>query len=66
MTREQGLQVVNKLDGLFPLEYLDAYCDYLDLTKTEFWLIVDKFANKDILVKTDKPERPWVLKKPCV
>jgi hypothetical protein len=62
MTREQGVQVVRKLDGLFPLEYLDAFCDYLDVTEHEFWATVNKFANKEILKKTNRPERPWILK----
>ena len=65
MTRDQGVKVVRMLDGLFPLEYLDAYCDYLDITAKQFWQIIDKFANKNILVKTDKLERPWVLKELC-
>ncbi len=63
MTREEGVRVVNKLDGLFPLEYLDAYLDYFEMSESEFWDVINKFANKDLLIRTDKPERPWVLKK---
>ena len=66
MTRAQGVEVVNKLDGLFPLEYLSVYLDYFDMTELEFLEVLDKFANKDLLVKTDKPERPYILKSQCI
>lgn len=62
MTREQGVKIVNELDGLFPLEYLDAYCDYFQMTKKEFWDVINRFANKELLEYTGKPERPWILK----
>jgi hypothetical protein len=62
MTREQGVEVVNKLDGTFPLEYLPAYLDYLDVTEREFWSTIEKFANKELLQETGDKVRPWILK----
>ena len=62
MTRAQGVEIVNKLDGTFPLEYLSAYLDYFEMTGIEFEAIINKFANKDLLMKTDNPTRPWILK----
>lgn len=62
MTREEGVKVVNKLDGLFPLEYLDAYCDYFEMSYTEFWRAIDSLANTELLWRTNHPERPWALK----
>ncbi len=66
MTREQGVKTVNRLDGTFPLEYLDAYLDYFEMTRHEFWAVINKFVNGKILVKTRESERPWVLREPCV
>jgi N-acetyl sugar amidotransferase len=66
LSRSEGVNLVNKLDGLFPVEYLDAYCDYLNMTEKGFFGVCDSFANKDLLERTDKPERPWILKNPCV
>lgn len=66
MTREQGVKIVNELDGLFPLEYLDAYLDYFDMTEKEFWKIIDKWANQKLMMQTNKPERPWILKEKII
>jgi len=66
MTREQGVEVVNKLDGLFPVEYLPAYLSYFDMTENEFWGVIDKFANLDVLQKSTLRERPYILEGPCV
>ena len=66
MTREQGVQVVRKLDGLFPVEYLPAYLDYFDMSEGEFWMVIDKFANRDLLVKNGRDERPYVLREEVV
>jgi len=62
MTREQGVNVVNQLDGLFPVEYLGMYLDYFEMTEKEFWEIIDRWVNHDILHKTGKPEKPYALR----
>lgn len=61
MTREQGVEVVRKLDGQFPVEYLQSYLDYFEMTEKEFWGVIDSHANKHILHKTNNIEKPWVL-----
>lgn len=66
LTRDAGVTLVRKFDGLFPLEYLDAYLDYFDMTQKEFWQVIDKFANYNLLMKGTTPERPYVLREPCV
>lgn len=62
LERSEGLKIVNELDGIFPYEFLDIYLDYFQMTESEFWNVIDGFANKDILIKTNKPEKPWELK----
>ena len=61
MTREEGIEIANKVDGEFPLEYLPLYLEYFDMTEAEFWAVVDKFANKEILIKTEDKTRPYKL-----
>jgi len=52
LTRQDGLEAVRRLDGLFPWEYLGKplkeILDPLDLTEEEFIKICDKFTNKKI------------------
>jgi N-acetyl sugar amidotransferase len=52
LTRQDGLEAVKRLDGLFPWEYLGKTLKDilrpLDLTEDEFISICDKFTNKKI------------------
>ena len=67
MTREQGVAVVNKLDGTFPWEYLDAYLGYFQMSEENFWHVIRSFVNWDVLkVNPEKDDRPFVLREPCV
>lgn len=62
MTREQGVEVCKKLDGIFPLEFLQTYIDYYEMTEKEFWQVIDNWVDYDILYKTSNPEKPYALK----
>jgi hypothetical protein len=67
MTRAQGVAVVNKLDGTFPWEYLDAYLGYFKMSVEDFWHVIRSFVNWDALkINPDKDGRPFILRKPCV
>lgn len=52
LTRQDGIDAVKRLDGLFPWEYLGKPLKQilapLDLTEDEFIKICDKFTNKKI------------------
>lgn len=45
MTREEGIDLVEKYDGLFNVEYVQNFCKYIDITYDEFWQRIDKFVN---------------------
>ncbi len=62
MTREQGVEVCKKIDGEFPLEFLPAYLDYYEMSEGEFWEIVDRWVDYDIMYQTSRPEKPYALK----
>jgi len=51
MTREEAIDLVEKYDGKCGNEYIEQFCEYLDITKDEFWRVVDKFVNKDLFEK---------------
>jgi len=58
LTRQDGLQAVKKLDGLFPWEYLGKSLDEilrpLDITVDQFIQLCDKFTNKKIFKRDAK------------
>jgi hypothetical protein len=61
MSREQGVQVVRKLDGTFPLEYLPAYLSYFGMNEKEFWDTIRKHVKFGILMpNVDEPARPYI------
>lgn len=62
ITRGEAVEIIKEKDGIFPLKYLPDYLEYFNMEEKTFWNIIDFHANKDILEKTDNPERPWILK----
>lgn len=61
ITRDEGLMLVEKYDGEFPNKYFDEVCEYLGLTKEEFFAISDKFRSPH-LWQFDEDKKCWVLK----
>lgn len=55
ITRQDGIDAVKRLDGLFPWEYLgkslDKILQPLNISIDEFILICDKFTNKNIFLR---------------
>ena len=51
MTRDQGINLVKMYDNSYPTELINTYLDYYKMTKEEFDLVLDKYANKDLFIK---------------
>jgi len=58
MDREQAVQLVRLYDGIYPESFIDEYLDYYRMTREEFDLVLDKFANKGLFEKIDGRWRP--------
>ena len=52
ITREEGLKLVKEYEGKIPEKYMDDFLEDMEITREEFYKIVDKFTNKE-LFKTD-------------
>jgi len=63
MTRQAGADVCKMIDGQFPMEYLPLYLDYFGMKEGEFWDVVERWTNFDILKRTGDIERPFKLKR---
>ena len=48
ITREEGIELVRKNEGKIPTRYFDEFLLDMELSKEDFYEIVDKFANKEI------------------
>lgn len=52
MNRKEAIKLVKKYDGGCAQRYIDKICQYLEITKEQFWEVVNKFRNKDIWEET--------------
>jgi len=53
MTREEGIKIVKEYEGKIPRWYFKEFLEDMEITKEEFYNIVDKFANKKLFEKND-------------
>mgnify|MGYP003353831357 FL=1 len=51
LTRSQAIHLVQLYDHEFPEKYLNDYLEYYQMTSAEFFETLDKFANKNLLIK---------------
>ncbi len=59
MTREEGIELINKFDGARP-HTLDTYLDFLQITENEFYEWIEPMRDLDVWEKDSGDE--WVLK----
>ncbi|MBI2067909.1 MAG: N-acetyl sugar amidotransferase [Deltaproteobacteria bacterium] len=59
LTRDEGVALVHKYDGEFPIKYYKEFLDYLGINDQEFWQVCDKFRQPHIW---DKVDGKWALK----
>lgn len=48
MTRERGIELVERYDDSCSDEYIGSFCAYIDIPVTEFWKQVHSSVNKDL------------------
>ncbi|MHA7646447.1 N-acetyl sugar amidotransferase [Nitrosopumilus sp. S4] len=47
-TREEMIPIVEEMDGKLDQGIIDKFCEFTKMTHHEFWLIMDKWYNKDL------------------
>jgi len=60
ISRDEGIKLVEKFDGNFSEDYVNSFCNYIKITKKEFWYTVEKFINYDLFEK--KSEGNYIRK----
>jgi N-acetyl sugar amidotransferase len=54
LLRNEAIELVKKHEGKIPEKYLDEYLRDFELTREEFYSLVDKFANKELFIKDEQ------------
>jgi N-acetyl sugar amidotransferase len=60
LDRKQAYEAVQKYDGKCDQYYIDLFCDYLEISKNEFWSVVESYRGKDAWKKDSNGK--WVLR----
>ena len=50
MTREIGIALVEKFDDACSDEYIESFCEYIEITKSQFWEHVHASVNRDLFM----------------
>lgn len=54
LSREDAIELVIEYDGKCGEQYINDFCEYIDISIDEFWRVVDGFVNKDLFYKDSK------------
>lgn len=60
LSREDAIWYVKEYDGRCGEKYIQLACEYLSITKEEFWEVVDRYVNRDLF--TQDSTGKWVPK----
>lgn len=66
LTREQGVLLVQRYDGICDDKYIESFCQYIHITIEEFWAHVAKAAHKKLFEIVPGKQRPQPLFTPGV
>ncbi len=54
ITREKAIKIIEKYDGACSETYIQSFCNYLNISKEEFWRVVSGFVNKELFTLNNK------------
>ena len=60
ITREEGVRLVERYDGEFPKKYFDDFLEYLGISESHFWSVVDSFRLPHIWSRNGED---WILRR---
>lgn len=53
MSRQEGVKKVQQYDGVLFYDVVDAFCKFYEISRPEFFEVVDRFTNKAIFMTDD-------------
>lgn len=53
LTREEAVKLVQQYDGVLSYDVVDRFCAFYEISKREFFDVVDRFTNKAIFMADD-------------
>lgn len=53
ISREEGIELINKYDGEFPSKYFQEVLDYMGITEERYWEVIDKARSPHLWEKVN-------------
>lgn len=60
LTRDEAIEFVEKFDGKCAEKYIDSFCEFIEISKIDFWKHVDKSVNRNLFDRDSLGK--WVAK----
>jgi hypothetical protein len=60
ISREKAIEIVEKYDGACSDQYIESFCQYIEISVTQFWEVVHRSVNKSLFEIT--PDKKIVKK----
>ena len=57
MTRDEGIALTERYDGMCGDEYIESFCQFIDISADDFWRMVGDCVNQDLFEQTGP--RSW-------
>ena len=61
MTRDEGIGIVQRYDGICADGFIDSFCRYIDITVDQFWDRVHEAASPELFTRVKGQQRPQPL-----
>jgi len=61
ITREEGISLIKRFDGEFPMEHFKVFLDYCNITEEYFYKLIDSWRSPHLWTKKNNK---WILKFP--
>ncbi len=61
LTREEGIALMSRYEGEFPHKYFSEFLEYLDISESHFWKVVDSWRLPHLW---EKDGQDWKFKHP--
>ena len=58
ITRDAGIKLAETHDSVCGDYYLESFCRYINISVSEFWQVVRKFANQELFERGEGVPRP--------
>ena len=60
ISREHGLELVRRFDGCCADRFITRFCEYIEISESEFWRVAESYRNSDIWERDE--QGAWVPK----